>query len=161
MLGGKSILTQSTVFCSRNRRTWVRQKTQKIMAKWCRLHCYSSGLTKSFYITEHVEVIFIVSLMCHFSQSTFFPVRVSINSLSAKKPFIIIMNLWTLWMSAAECLKRQHTININAYFWMFTSLCKNLRINTTVCFGKMTLDAGLCEIIDEQIWQETILIDGF
>lgn len=25
----------------------------------------------------------------------------------------------------------------------------------------MTLDASLCEIIDEQIWQETILIDGF
>lgn len=25
----------------------------------------------------------------------------------------------------------------------------------------MTSDAGLCEIIDEQIWQETILIDGF
>lgn len=50
-----------------------------------------------------------------------------------------------LWMS--ECLKRQHTIDINAYFKIFTLLSIALRIDIHVCFEKMRLDVGLCEII--------------
>lgn len=48
----------------------------------------------SFYIIKHMEVIFIVSLMCCFKQSaSLFPVGGSINAFSQKQQFIIIMDL--------------------------------------------------------------------
>lgn len=94
MLGWKFILTQSPVLCSSKQE--YNGVTEESRKSWqssaaCIFTPWELQTALSFNIAEHVEVIFIVSLMCHFSRSTFFPVGVSVNGLSVKQPFIIIM----------------------------------------------------------------------
>lgn len=107
-----------------NKSTGVRQSNPENHGK--AVLSASMGITNSAQFLHYRAYgsHFIVSLMCQFKQSVkLFPVGGSINALSEKQQFIIIMDPWMMWMTIVQCLKRQQTNKNNSYLctylWIF------------------------------------------
>ncbi len=99
MLGGKFILTQFSVLCSSKQESW--SETEEFRITWqavllaCILVPWELQKAPNFYITQHMEVIFMVSLMRHLKQHVSLFTRRSFNRCSLrKKQSIIMMDPW-------------------------------------------------------------------
>lgn len=150
MLGGEFVLTQSPALSSSKQERW--SETEEFRKPWqnsaaCILIRWEFQTEQSFCIVKHMEVIYIVSLMCYFKQPVSLFPSWCFNQCSLRETAIHHHNGCVDAVNVN--LKGQYN---NTRFYVFPLL----RNNHKLCFKKVSIT----EEVQRRVFEIMHILEG-